>query len=62
MATIYKEFLVSATPQFVWDAIKDVREQRGQVFHFAIIKLKTTTGSSVLCLIARPPLIRIMYL
>ena len=24
MATIYKEFLVSATPQFVWDAIKDV--------------------------------------
>jgi hypothetical protein len=24
MATIYKEFLVSATPQFVWEAIKDV--------------------------------------
>jgi hypothetical protein len=24
MATIYKEFLVNATPQFVWDAIKDV--------------------------------------
>ena len=24
MATIYKEFLVNATPEFVWEAIKDV--------------------------------------
>ena len=24
MATIYKEFLVKASPQFVWEAIKDV--------------------------------------
>jgi len=24
MATIYKEFLVNAAPQFVWEAIKDV--------------------------------------
>jgi hypothetical protein len=24
MATIYKEFFVNATPQFVWDAIRDV--------------------------------------
>jgi hypothetical protein len=24
MASIYKEFLVNASPQFVWEAIKDV--------------------------------------
>jgi Polyketide cyclase / dehydrase and lipid transport len=24
MATIYKEFLISATPEFIWEAVKDV--------------------------------------
>jgi len=33
MATIYKEILVNATPQFVWDAIKDVGSVHTRLAH-----------------------------
>jgi Polyketide cyclase / dehydrase and lipid transport len=49
MATIYKEFLVSASPQFVWEAIKDVgavhtRLARGFVTNTVLIgDIRTVT-------------------
>jgi hypothetical protein len=48
MSTIYKEFVVKAPPQFVWNAVKDVGAAHTRLYQGYVTDTVVTDGTRTL--------------